>query len=340
MLFAIVVQENQTIIAVSNSIPRIITNMELKEVTMKMNRKLLGLINTMFPVKMAKLRYKKWFGKSLDLDNPQDINAKILWLSLFSDTREWSRLADKYAVREFVKERGCEQYLNRLYQGGITSVDQINWDNLPNEFIIKSNTGCGDNLIVSDKSKMNVKEVEAKIQGFLKYKPIAVSSEFHYLRIKPPCILIEELLHNDEAAASVSSSLIDYKIWCFDGKPYTFLLVANRKLGKVNLYDYDLNWNNHPEHMRYDKFHLRPENEIPKPQNMEEMLEVAKKLSAGFPVVRVDFYNVNGRIYFGEMTFTSNGGIMSYYNFEYAKEMGKHIDISSVKKDPLHWRGR
>ena len=140
---------------------------------------------------------------------------------------------------------------------------------------------------------------------------------------------------------SLSSSLIDYKIWCFDGEPYTFFVGANRKPGKsVNFFDYDLNWVNHPEHMQYDSFHLRPEVEIPKPKNIEEMLEVAKKLSAGFPEVRVDLYNVNGKIYFGEMTFTSNGGIMSFYTLEYAKELGKHIDISSVKKDPAHARGR
>lgn len=296
------------------------------------------VLNNLFPVAMAKARYKKWFKEELDLDNPQDLNAKILWQSLFADTREWSRLSDKYAVREFVKERGCEKYLVKLY-GKWDRVEDIDWDSLPNEFIFKSNTLSGHNIIVRDKSQLDIAAVKKELEGYLGPIKKAYSSEWQYQRIKP-CVIAEELLNNDEEISKISTSIIDYKIWCFNGKPYTFFIGANRTKVSVNFYDYSLDWVNHPEHMVYNVHDLKPEHEIPKPKNLDEMLEVAKTLSAGFPLVRVDLYNIGGRIYFGEMTFTSNGGIQPFYNYDFCKEMGRHIDISMVKKDPKHWRGK
>lgn len=296
------------------------------------------VFNNAFPVLMAKIRYKKWFGERLNLKDPQDLNAKILWLSLFSDTREWSRLSDKYAVREFVKERGCEKYLVELY-GKWDRVEDIDWESLPNAFIFKSNTLSGHNIIVKDKTALDKESIIRELEGFLGPVKKAYSSEWQYQRIKP-CIIAEELLINNETISKISTSIIDYKIWCFNGKPYTFFIGANRTKTNVNFYDYSLDWVNHPEHMVYNVHDLKPEHEIPKPENIDEMLEVAKTLSAGFPLVRVDLYNISGRIYFGEMTFTSNGGIQPFYNFDFCKEMGKHVDISMVEKCPQYWRGK
>lgn len=308
-----------------------------------MKKEIVTFLNNAFPLWIANYRYEKCFGEKLNFNNPQDLNAKILWLSLFSDTREWSRLSDKYAVREFIKERGCEKYLVKLY-GHWDNVDDIEWSKLPNEFILKSNTGSGNNIIVEEKSKLDIEKTKSKLKEFLVYEAKPRSSEFQYVRIKP-CIIAEELLHNDLETQKISSSIIDYKIWCFNGKPFTFFIGANRQHAgmkdfTVNFYDYDLNWVNHPEHMKYDKHHQRSTTEIPRPKNIEEMLQLAKKLSAKFPIVRVDLYNLNGCIYFGEMTFTSNGGIQNFYTFEFAKIMGMNADISMISKCPEHWRGK
>lgn len=301
---------------------------------------LIRFLNNAFPVQVAKGRYRKWFKEELNLVAPQDLNAKVLWLSLFSDTREWSRLSDKYAVREFLRERGCEQYLVKLY-GKWDKIEDIDWDSLPKEFILKSNTSCGLYKIVKDKKQLDLNAVKEELKAFIAPQKAPYSSEWHYQRIKP-CIIAEELLKNDDTVKDISTtSIIDYKIWCFNGGPFNVFVGANRTRTGLDCYLYTTEWKNISENIVYGTHGDKPKtDEIPRPQNLKEMLELAETLSAGFPLVRVDLYHIGGKVYFGEMTFTSNGGIMPYFDYQYCKEMGSHIDISMIKKDPEHWRGK
>ena len=144
-----------------------------------------------------------------------------------------------------------------------------------------------------------------------------------------PCITVEEVLPLEEG----SSSLTDYKIWCFNGKAYYIYVCNNRnKSGnQAHVMTYDLDWNAHPEYSVFNTDY--PQGDIiPKPKNLDKMIKIAEILSKGYPEVRVDLYNINGRIYFGELTFTSQGGLMDYFTPEFNLLLGKYIDINSFPK--------
>lgn len=293
-------------------------------------RRLVQWTNDHFPVTLARVRFKKLFGRRLNLNDPQDLNEKILWLSLFSDTELWVRCADKFAVRSFVEERGLGHILVKCY-GMWESVDKIDWEKLPQKFVIKANNGAGKVIIVEDKSQLNVQKTEATLKQWLSMKISRSTTEFHYRKIKP-CIIAEELLELPDSEKGLSSSMIDYKIWCFNGEPDSFLVCSNRNDKGCCLSAYDKEWNDCSSALIFGHGHEKRSESLPRPSNIEQMLDVAKKLSHGFPQVRVDLYNIEGKIYFGELTFTSLGGTMTYYTPQELLRMGKKIDLSSVKK--------
>lgn len=292
-------------------------------------RKFVNWLNAHFPVMVAKMRFRMMFGRSLDLKHPRDINEKILWLSLYSDTLEWSRCADKYAVRQFVAERGCGDYLIPLL-GKWDKPEDIDWEQLPQEFVLKSNNGSGTVKIVTDKTKLDIQDTIKLLNEWMNTKAASSTTEFHYARIKP-CIIAEALLDFTKDP-NVSTSAIDYKIWCFNGKAHYIWVCANRDEHATDVALFDKRWNYLPEKSIFNEHYREQKNLVIKPSNLDEMLQVAEKLSAPFPVVRVDLYNIDGRIYFGEMTFTSLGGTMNFYTQECLFEMGGKIDISKVKK--------
>lgn len=277
------------------------------------------------PVCLVKLRYFAKFKRLPNLKNPQDLNEKILWLKLFSDTSRWTELADKYKVRNYVEKLGLGKYLVKLY-GHWTNVEDINFDALPNSLIFKVNNGDGKgtNLIVRDLRKENKDNLRKVLSGWLKRKNIgALSAEPQYKGMRP-CIIAEELLPVPEG----STSLIDYKIWCFNGEVKYVWTCSDRDKdgGGADVMTYDLNWNAHPEFSVFTS-EYRKGKLLPKPKNFEEMVEVARKLSMGFPELRVDLYNVGGKIYFGELTFTSQGGMMDFYTPEFLLEMGRMVRL-------------
>ncbi len=276
--------------------------------------------------------YKRALGKKLDLKNPKDLNEKIQWLKFHVDLKVWADLADKYKVREYVKKRGLENILVKLY-GKYDTVEELfnKWDSLPTKFVLKSNNGCGTVKIIKDKNIIDKNKLSKEVHYWLKQKDIGIGSvELHYDLIKP-CIIAEELLE-DETINSFSQSLIDYKIWCFDGKPYCCAALYDRNMTshKAKFDLYDLNWNpirneiTHLDSRHYDLI-------LPKPKNWEKMLEYASTLSQGHSEVRVDLYNINGKIYFGEMTFTAKGGFQDNYSDDILLKMGEQIDLNKIK---------
>lgn len=292
-------------------------------------RRIINLLNANFPVLVAKLRFKKMFGRKLDLENPKDINEKILWLSLFSDITEWSRMADKYAVREYVESLGLGSYLVQLY-GKWENAEDIEWKKLPNQFALKTNNGSGTVKLVKDKSSLDLEATTQLFNEWLHKDVSASTTEFHYAPIKP-CIIAEELLDFSKDP-NVSTSAIDYKVWCFNGHAYYVWACSNRDEEATDVALFDREWNYLPEKSIFNEHYREQKVLVKKPKNLEEMLDVAEKLAKPFPVVRVDLYNIDGRIYFGEMTFTSLGGTMDFYTEECLYEMGSLIDISHVKK--------
>lgn len=277
-----------------------------------------------FPETLVKIRYFARFKRRLNLNNPQTLNEKILYMSLRTDTTNWTRLADKYNVRGYVEECGLSDTLVKLL-GYWENADQIDFDKLPNSFVLKTTQGSGDIILVKDKKSIDKDEIVKKMDIAVKTKYGELEGGKHYMRIKP-AIIAEELLYNDEESLKHSTSIIDYKIWCFNGKAHYIWACCNRDKNGTDVMTYDLNWNAHPEFsIFYD--HYRRGNIIPKPLNLDQMIKIAENLSKTHPVVRTDLYNLNGKIYFGEMTFTSLGGLMDYYTDDFQKICGELIDV-------------
>lgn len=293
--------------------------------------KLVTWLNPKIPAVMIQIRHLMRMGRFARLHNPQNLNEKILWMTLHTDTREWSRLADKYEVRDFVRECGLENILVEQY-GLYNSMDEVDFNNLPSSFVLKPTHGSGDVVVVKDKSKANLEEIRTKIQKGLDEYICTSAAELHYTRI-PHRVIAEELLINDSISEKYSSTLIDYKIWCFNGNAKFIWVCMNRFVKNkdgAEVMTYDRDWNPHPEYCRVTPDFSLAE-PMPKPNGYEHMIEVAEKLAEKFPVVRVDLYNLNGKVYFGEMTFTSYGAIMDFYSDEFLILAGKMIDLSGVK---------
>lgn len=264
--------------------------------------------------------YKPFFKTDVDWVNPQNLIEKIYWLQFNSDTSLWTKYADKYLVRDYIRECGFDDILPILY-GKWDNANYINFDKLPSSFVLKTNNGCGTNIIVRDKSKLNKKSTIKRLNQWLSIPYGYAAAQIHYTRIKP-CIIAEEFLVNNY---SFSSSLIDFKIWCFHGVPECILVVFDREDNKYLLSLYDLNWNNITQGNFDSNYKHISYKEIPKPESLEKMIEIAKILSLDLPQVRVDFYDIEGKPYFGEMTFSTG---FEYFSKEYYEYLGSKIDLS------------
>ena len=280
------------------------------------------------PILLARIRYYARFKKPLHLKNPQTLNEKILFLSLKTDTTLWTRCADKYEVRDYVKECGLEDILIPLV-GVWEHATDIDFNKLPDEFVLKATHGSGDIKVVTDKTKLDIPKIVDEFEEDLKHQYGALESGHHYMRIHTRMIA-EELIHNDPETAKISSSIIDYKIWCFNGKVHWLWACANRDEHTTEVMTYDTEWNAHPEYSIFENDYRHGEI-LPKPKNLEKMIEVAEKLAKPFPCVRVDLYNIDGKIYFGELTFTSYGGLQDFYTDEFQMLAGSQIDLTGVK---------
>ena len=287
-------------------------------------RFLYSLLGKYSPKTLAQLRFWRKFGRLINWDNPTDLNEKIQWLKFNSDTSKWTLLADKYKVRKYVESLGLGDILVKLY-GKWDKVEDIDWDLLPNQFVMKVNNGSGDVLVCSNKKTLNIKASKVKFKKLLRHKFGYVAAEPHYWGIHP-CIIAEELLDVTKQPIK-TTSLIDYKIWCFNGEPECIWTCYNRTKNTVEVATYDLDWNYHPEWSVFTNHYIEAKVRIPKPVSLHLMLEIASKLSSGFKQVRVDLYEVGGKPYFGEMTFTSNMGLMDFYTQDYLNYLGSKVKI-------------
>ena len=276
------------------------------------------------PKRLCEIRFREFFERDINWEYPQDINEKINWLKFNSDTSEWSRLADKYAVREYVIGKGYGENLAKLY-GKWDDACQIDWDSLPSQFVLKLNNGSGDAIICKDKNKIDRRHIADYFNHKIKKGFGYVSAEPHYLAITP-CIIAEELLDVTKQQIK-TSSLIDYKIWCFNGKPDCIWACYDRNKESVKVAIYDLDWKCHPEYSVYTSYYQKADKLIPRPKSLDRMVRMAASLSEGFPQVRVDLYEVDNKPYFGEMTFTSSMGYMDFYTPEFLLYLGSKFEV-------------
>lgn len=264
--------------------------------------------------------YQSHIGHPLDWDNLNTYTEKMQWEKIYDSNSLKPILADKYAVREWVKEKIGEEYLIPLL-GVWDCFDDIDFDSLPGQFVIKTNHGTGTNYIVKNKSEFNAKRAKRMIDDWMATDYGYYSLELHYTRIKPK-IIIEKYLETEYG------ELQDYKFLCFDGKPY-YCWVDMGRYSTHTRNVYNLEWELQPWKQERYGLYGKP---IPKPENFEKMVELAEKLSEGFSHVRVDLYNIDGKIYFGEMTFTNGSGLDRIIPEEYDRMLGDLWKVNTSER--------
>ena len=263
-----------------------------------------------------KIWYKRHNKEDLDLENPKTFNEKIQWLKLYDSTPIKTLLTDKYLVKNYIKQKIGEQYLIPILKVW-DSYEEINFDSLPNKFVLKANHGSGWNIIIHDKKKYNIEKIRNTAKRWLKLNYAFVSGlELHYMNIKPK-IIAEKYIDNN------NGDLYDYKIYCFDGRVESIAFVSGfKKERRIAFYDTEWNRLNYTD--TYPAFNY----EIPKPKKLKEMVEISQKLSKGFALVRVDLYVLNnGDIKFGEMTFTPTSGTIVFSPLNQNKIFGDMIKL-------------
>ena len=259
------------------------------------------LLCSISPKLSASFWYRRYLKQPLDLKNPKTLDEKIQWMKLYyyKDNPLVYQCADKYRVREYVKECGLEHILNELFYS-YHSADEIDWDALPQKFVLKWNFGNGGNIVCSDKSKLDIKQATKELNHFQKLKAHLRCAEPQYDVEK--VLLCEKFIETENGEAPV-----DYKFYCFNGEAKYVLCCYGRSLDhRPAFYFFDKDW-----HLqRFNKMGKEaPEGfTMPKPEGMDDLFHYAEILSKPFPFVRADFYLEKGKAYFGELTFTPGGG--------------------------------
>ena len=281
-----------------------------------------------FPRYFVDRGWLKWKGYKVDWKNPRDINEKIQWLMCCSDTSMWTLCSDKYKVRDYVKSKGLGDILVPLL-GVWERVEDIDFESLPEKFVIKCNHDSGSTHIVDKSKGFDEAALREDLRKCLKRKFGYYNGELYYNGIKP-LVLAESFLEVEDK--SVSESTIDYKIWSFDGKPYSILTCSDRTEKTLDLNVYDLDWNVRPGVLVESAHYKNGGGKIPRPSCLDRMLKSASVLSEGFPEVRVDFYETGGKLYFGEMTFSSFFGKMNYFTDDFLVELGARCVLPHEKR--------
>lgn len=267
--------------------------------------------------KIISKEYRVRIGHELDWNNLRSYTEKMQWEKIENHDHRKTLLADKYLVRDWIKEKIGDEYLIPLL-GVWDSFDEIDFDKLPDRFVLKTNHGSGTNLIVKSKSNFDKATARMMFNDWMKMDFAFVNSiQLHYSTI-PRKIIAEKYLETS------LGELQDYKFLCFNGKPY-FCWVDLGRFKKHTRTVFNMNW----ERQEWTQSHCGTyEGTIEKPLGFEKMVELAKILSYGFAQVRVDLYNVNGKIYFGEMTFTNGSGLDPIVPEEYDYVLGQLWSIS------------
>lgn len=261
-------------------------------------------------------QFEQAVGYKPNIDNPRSFNEKMQWLKLYNEDPLLTKCADKYLVREYVKEKIGEEYLIPLL-GVWDSPDEIDFDKLPNQFVLKVNWGSGQNIIVKDKAKLNIEETKAKLREWLKphSNHYYFGFEWCYKNIQPK-IIAEKYIEQ------IDGNLLDYKIFCNNGNPsFLFVGIDRHKDLKFNFYDLDFNLLPFKQH--YDVSNKK----IQKPECFQEMLNVAKKLSKDFLHARIDLFLIGNKIYFGEITFYHFNGMEPFEPVEWDYKLGEMLTL-------------
>jgi hypothetical protein len=262
------------------------------------------------------------FKRRLNLNHPESLADKVSYLELFEVQGLKITCTDKYACREYVKQKGFTDILIPVYTKALTSFEQLNFNKLPQTFVIKATHGCRMNLVVHDKNSLDLETTQKEIQTWLSTTYGLASIEPHYRCLE----------HRFYVEKYMGSNLFDYKIHCLNGEPEFILVCSNResKKGaptKVDLDVFDIKWNKIDCLVPFGN-ECPGKGEIEKPKHLDMMLSIARKLAEEFKFVRVDLYEIEDKVYFGELTFSPATCVFPYLSERFLKQMGKKLDIT------------
>lgn len=272
---------------------------------------------------MIKLQYHIKTGRKLNLSNPQRYSEKMQWYKLNYKDPQMVQCTDKYEVRKYIREKGYEYLLNECY-GVYESFNEIQFDKLPNQFVLKDTLGSGgvSVIVVKDKKNVNFNDLRKQVERWIstKCEKLDDGREWAYHAGKNHRIIVEKYIESMEGGG-----LTDYKFFCFNGEIACIYVINNRVLGQHGqLAIMDKDFNRLPVQSKTQE---TMKNNPKKPQNFEAMIEIAKKLSRDFPHVRVDLYNEEGKILFGELTFYGASGYILYDPDEFDYKLGEYFKL-------------
>ena len=282
-----------------------------------------GFYNNLDDENYLKRKYKACMGKELNLDNPQTFNEKLQWLKLYDRKPEYTTMVDKYAVKKYVADIIGEEYIIPTL-GVWDSPDDIDFDKLPDQFVLKCNHNSGTGMcICKDKSQLDFDKVKRELRKGLKEDYYLTGREWPYKNVKRKIIAekyMTDSLDTDE--------FTDYKFFCFNGKADSVMLCLDRQSGETKFYFFDNKWN-------LCRYNIRGKNApkgftLEKPTNMDKMFEISETLSKELPFARIDLYNSNNHIYFGEITFFPDSGFDANLLKETDEYLGKLLVLPNV----------
>ena len=281
-----------------------------------------GLVKCVSKKGYISYQYKYITHHKLDWKGLNRYTEKLQYLRLYVYPKDdlVSKCAGRVGVREYVKEQGFDELLIKTY-GVFDRFEDIDFSKLPNQFVLKCSHGCAMNYICYDKSRINYEELKKKFNKWLKTNYGKKTLELHYSKIKPQIIIEELMLENGKLPT-------EYKIHVFNGKARNLYVVTSRGVD-IKYNNYYIDWT--PFDGSQFNGWKKTDYPLKKPSNFDEMVVVAEKLASKFPFVRVDLYNINGKIYFSEMTFTPAKGTLILDDDQCDFEMGKWLDISKYR---------
>lgn len=272
--------------------------------------------------------YRLKMKKKLHLNNPRDYQEKLQWLKLYNHNPQYTKMVDKITAKEYAASVIGDHYIIPTL-GIWEHFDQIDFDSLPDQFVLKTNHSGGNTGVVvcADKSKLNKQDTKLKLEKSLKFSVYPKHREWPYKNVKP-MIMAEQYMSDDTEFNK--GGLSDYKFTCFNGVADNVMVCTDRASGDTKFYFYDRDWNLMPLNVRGKN--TDPSFKLPKPDCMDEMFEIAGKLSEGIPFLRVDLYCINNRPYFGETTFFPDSGFDPNILPETEEYFGDKIILPNKKR--------
>lgn len=262
--------------------------------------------------------YRRIFGRKLNLKEPKTFNEKIQWLKLYDRNPTYSKMVDKYEAKNYVENKIGKEYIIPTL-GVWEEFDKINFSELPNQFVLKTTHDSGGVVIVKDKDKMNLVKTKKIIEDSLNNNYYLQGREWPYKNVKHR--IIAEKYMVDESGYELK----DYKFFCFNGIAKVMFIASDRQNTneetKFDFFDMEFN------HLPFTNGHPNSNKIIIKPKSFEKMKKLAEILSEGIPQVRIDFYDINGNIYFGEMTFSHWSGFVPFIPDEWDYRLGSMINL-------------